>query len=104
VAHRVEVHAKGVTGLIRTGLERVLGGPLFEDVALALVKVIDDEVEMQLLGYGTLGPGWRDVVLDALERECGHTFVQETHPLDLAGILVIQRFNLHARNARVEIG
>jgi len=38
-------------------LELVPGRSLFENVALSLVEVVDEKVEVQLLGHGPLGPG-----------------------------------------------
>ncbi len=98
MTHRVEVHAKGIARL-----ELVPGRSLFENVALSLVEVVDEKVEVQLLGHGPLGPGRRDVVLDSLKGERRHTLVEQAHPLDLTGGLVVEGLDLHAGNTRVKV-
>lgn len=81
----------------------MLGCTLFEDVPLTLVKVADEKVEMQLLGHRSFGPRGRDVRAHTLEGEGGHTLVEKSHPFDLSGRFVVEWFDLHAGNARVEV-
>jgi hypothetical protein len=88
VSNRIEVNPKGVTGLVL-----VLDGSNRQNVGLALIEVVDEEVEMQLLGNWTLGPCGRDEGTDLLETERGPAVVEQGNPGHVSGIEVAEWFD-----------
>src|SRR5690242_7391800 len=64
VPRRVEEHPEG-----RAGLVLVLSGTEIEYRRLSGIEVVDDHVEMHLLGHLLTRPSWRDIALHLLEGD-----------------------------------
>jgi len=95
VAHGVQEHSESSPGLVG-GFARADG----EDVAFALVKVVDLKVQMDVLGAFTTGPGRGDEVLDLLKTQGRKDVVDQVD----VGFVHGTCLNRDSRHGRVEDG
>jgi hypothetical protein len=77
-------------------------GTYRERVLFTGVEVIDEEIQMELLGDWPLGPRRSDVTIDLLKRKCRMGSVVEFDPLHVVGSEITEGFYGKSGESRVE--